>query len=207
MAQLVKTMAGLAIASVKTVNGLAIASVKTVAGLDNTSSASYTLVYDCYTASNFNTDIGVSTSEKYIGTFYNDASARNLSKITFKMTKGGGSITGKTYKARLWSLSGTALDTELAVSSGVSGDDVWNATSVDFIFVSPFTTTGGTAYAITISEEGSADATNFAYVAYNSTGGMPSPPSGAGRGIWRDDKSRFANNDNFAVEMKAYVSP
>jgi hypothetical protein len=36
MAQLVKTMAGLAIASVKTVNGLAIASVKTVAGLDNT---------------------------------------------------------------------------------------------------------------------------------------------------------------------------
>lgn len=37
MAQLVKTMAGLAIASVKTVNGLAIASVKTVAGLDNTS--------------------------------------------------------------------------------------------------------------------------------------------------------------------------
>lgn len=37
MAQLVKTMAGLAIASVKTVNGLAIALVKTVAGLDNTS--------------------------------------------------------------------------------------------------------------------------------------------------------------------------
>lgn len=38
MAQLVKTMAGLAIASCKTVNGLAIASVKTVAGLDNTAS-------------------------------------------------------------------------------------------------------------------------------------------------------------------------
>lgn len=37
MAQLVKTVAGLAIASVKTVNGLAIASVKTVNGLDNTS--------------------------------------------------------------------------------------------------------------------------------------------------------------------------
>lgn len=37
MAQLVKTCAGLAIASVKTVNDLAIASAKTVAGLDNTS--------------------------------------------------------------------------------------------------------------------------------------------------------------------------
>jgi len=37
MAQLVKTVAGLAIASVKTIQGLAIASVKTVAGLDNTS--------------------------------------------------------------------------------------------------------------------------------------------------------------------------
>jgi len=37
MAQLVKTIGGLAIASVKTLGGLAIASVKTVAGLDNTS--------------------------------------------------------------------------------------------------------------------------------------------------------------------------
>lgn len=37
MAQLVKTCAGLAIASVKTFNGLAIASAKTIAGLDNTS--------------------------------------------------------------------------------------------------------------------------------------------------------------------------
>lgn len=37
MAQLVKTVAGLAIASVKTVDGLAIASVSTVNGLDNTS--------------------------------------------------------------------------------------------------------------------------------------------------------------------------
>lgn len=42
MAQLVKTMAGLAIASVKTVNGLAIASAKTIAGLDNTGGGSNT---------------------------------------------------------------------------------------------------------------------------------------------------------------------
>jgi hypothetical protein len=46
MAQLVKTMAGLAIASVKTVNGLAIASVKTVAGLDNTSGGGPPFSYD-----------------------------------------------------------------------------------------------------------------------------------------------------------------
>lgn len=37
MAQLVKTVMGLAVASVKTVDGLAIASVKTVMGVDNTS--------------------------------------------------------------------------------------------------------------------------------------------------------------------------
>lgn len=48
MAQLVKTMAGLAIASVKTVNGLAIASAKTVAGLDNTASGPNTY-YDITT--------------------------------------------------------------------------------------------------------------------------------------------------------------
>lgn len=44
MAQLVKTVNGLAIASVKTVNGLAIASVKTVNGLDNTAGVPPTFV-------------------------------------------------------------------------------------------------------------------------------------------------------------------
>lgn len=43
MAQLVKTVQGLAIASVKTVQGLAIASVKTVQGVDNTSGGTPTV--------------------------------------------------------------------------------------------------------------------------------------------------------------------
>ena len=42
MAQLIKTIDGLAIASVKTVNGLANASIKTVDGLDNTSGGGHT---------------------------------------------------------------------------------------------------------------------------------------------------------------------
>lgn len=46
MAQLVKTCAGLAIASVKTFNGLAIASVKTIAGLDNTSGGGADVAFD-----------------------------------------------------------------------------------------------------------------------------------------------------------------
>lgn len=52
MAQLVKTMAGLAIASVKTVNGLAIASAKTVAGLDNTSGGGLNTFTDDFTRAN-----------------------------------------------------------------------------------------------------------------------------------------------------------
>lgn len=43
MAQNVKTLNGLAIASVKTFRGLAIASVKTINGLDNTAASSYLL--------------------------------------------------------------------------------------------------------------------------------------------------------------------
>lgn len=46
MAQLVKTIKGLAIASCKTVNGLAIASAKTINGLDNTGGGGSTLLTD-----------------------------------------------------------------------------------------------------------------------------------------------------------------
>lgn len=81
MAQLVKTMAGLAIASVKTVNGLAIASVKTVAGLDNTSGGGGVNLSDNFNRANADslgpnwteqagdTDIVSNTAESQTGGF------------------------------------------------------------------------------------------------------------------------------------------
>lgn len=207
MAVLVKTVAGLAYASTKTVGGQAVASIKNIMGVDTTASASYTLLYDCYTASNFAFGFGDSTGEWYFGTSYNDATGYNLSKVTYKLTKGGGSITSKTYKVRLWDLSGTSLNNELAVSSGVSGDDSWSATSVDFIFVTPYTTTGGVDYAWTINVEGSADAVNFAQAAFNSTAGMPSPPASAALRRWTDTKTQQGSNAAFSSEAKVYKSP
>lgn len=87
MAQLVKTIGGLAIASVKTVGGLAIASVKTVAGLDNTAAAGNTATFDAHfeeatnaSASPYDTGvsgsmtvpgtIGATSSTNLVATFY-----------------------------------------------------------------------------------------------------------------------------------------
>lgn len=77
MAQLVKTMGGLAIASVKTVNDLAIASVKTVAGLDNTSGGSPTL------------QDNRPTSDGFGGTALNTSGRRQMANL-FKAGSTGG---------------------------------------------------------------------------------------------------------------------
>lgn len=61
MAQLVKTVGGLAIASVKTMQGLAIASVKTVDGVDNTASGGGNTYAFVQTVSTLNGDSGSTT--------------------------------------------------------------------------------------------------------------------------------------------------
>jgi hypothetical protein len=206
MAQLVKTIQGLAIASCKTTAGLAIASAKTIMGVDNTGSASYTLLYNATTASLFEFNVGDVDNSTYIGwSAFDPGASRDIGKIEFKMSLKTGSITGKTFTARIWSMSGTALNVNLASSAGVTGDDAWSATLVPFIFT-PYTISSGTSYAITL-DAGGFDGSNYAVGYYNSTGGMPSPLPAA-MTWWRGDKTQTGSNGTgFNTEGKVYTSP
>jgi hypothetical protein len=99
-----------------------------------------------------------------------------ICSVTFRLTKTGGSITGKTYRARIYSLSGTALSASpLAVSDAVTGSDSWSATDVAFTFSTPYSVSSTTDYAITISISGwptsDYDGTNYATAVFGANCG------------------------------------
>jgi hypothetical protein len=105
--------------------------------------------------------IGTSAGNYYAGQYewYDDTTARCVCKVTFTLTAQG-SITGKTYVARIWSLSGTSLDTQQGASTGVTGSNSWSATDVDFTFSTCVNISASTYYAITL-DNGGDDDTNY----------------------------------------------
>lgn len=200
----VKTVCGLALASVKTVDGLAASSLKTVMGVDAVVSGGYTLLYNSITSGTDQWPFTyLATNERFYagGLYFTDASARTIGKITIKMVKAAGSITGKTYTVRLWTLTGSALNSNVASSDGVTGSDSWSATEVDFIFSTPYTTTGSTNYGITI-DAGTSDASNYA-AAYNKT-----PQNIPGDlAWWSSSKSLDTSFNTYNLQMKIYTTP
>lgn len=170
--------------------------------------AGYTLVYNATNTGSANeNNFGDTTSTYYTGAlYYNDSTARTIGKIGFRVAKKTGSITSKTFTVRLWSMSGSSLNTELATSAGITGDNSWTNTSiVDFIFSTPYTISTGVNYAITI-DAGGTDGSNYATGYFNGTGSFPSPMP-ADRGFWRSDKLLQAQNSGYNTEMKLYTTP
>ena len=89
----------------------------------------------------------------------------SICKISVKLTKGAGDISGKTYVLKIYSMSGANLDSVLATSSGVTGSNSWDASYVDFTFSTPLSHTSGTGYSFALSS-GDVDATNYASCFY-----------------------------------------
>lgn len=90
MAQLVKTVAGLAIASVKTVDQLAIASIKTIDGLDNTAGGAQAF-NDNFTRANANP---MSTAASGGGTWVSGPGALIDMQINANNLEGTGAFSG-----------------------------------------------------------------------------------------------------------------
>lgn len=123
MAQLVKTMAGLAIASVKTVNGLAIASVSTIAGLDNTSGGGPDVFYESIAPGSTN-DYSQVANEGSFGMLGAPITAAQGGTITIVgVYFGFQNFVGQTVKIGLFTTSGTLLGTGSVNSTGVN--DTW----------------------------------------------------------------------------------
>lgn len=106
MSQLVKTINGLAIASVKTVDGLAIASVKTVNGLDNTAASAPAFVEEVAVTSNYEATASLTTTVTLSGSI----AAGNRAVLAFSC--GGLTLTGVTDSAgNTWAIDTNNGDT------------------------------------------------------------------------------------------------
>lgn len=114
------------------------------------------------------TTLGETTDRYYVGlSGWSDASARTICKLRFKLSLGAGSITGKTYKAAIYTMSGLNLDTLVgSASTGVTGNNSWSET--DVIFTMPdVVLSASTSYAFVCYMDGTADASNYARFEYD----------------------------------------
>ncbi len=115
MAQLVKTVNSLAIASVKTVDSLAIASVKTIMSVDNTSGGGASLLQ---TVGNTDyTDTFDWSYYLYLAGEFVAGGNYNITEIHPLLVGGGGGSAG-TFIAEIWTKSGANPGALVGTSSG-----------------------------------------------------------------------------------------
>lgn len=118
---------------------------------------------------------------------YTNAATINICGADFLMTYVAGDISGKTFKAYVYSLSGNNLDTLLATSSTtISGNNSWSHTTNHFEFSTPAIVSPGTRVAVFVQPTQAGDNSNYARIdvqdtdvltpgnlaTWNSTGGI-----------------------------------
>lgn len=115
-------------------------------------------------------DVGLQNATFYAGQRnWSDAAAKTICRLDFALSLANGSITGKTFTARIWTMSGANnLGTNVASSTGVTGSNGWSNTFVEFDFPTPYLTTGSTSYGLTV-DSGAVDGTNNATCRFNSS--------------------------------------
>jgi hypothetical protein len=167
-------------------------------GVRNVAAASCNTVHEQNSSGNSGSyNIGSVDANYYAGqTVWDPAASISVCRLDFNLTKSAGSITGFSYAAQIYTLSGTALNTLLATSDSVTGSDAWSATTVTFSFSSPPALSSGTQYALVVTRNGF-DGSNYAVVNQTAAGGM----SGSAA-IWDSTKVRIdLSND---IKMGIY---
>lgn len=170
-----------------------------------------TLLYDTITGT---TSAGVqvcgfnSANYYFTGPIISDTATRNISKVTVQIDAVG-TINTKTWTARIWSVLAGNLLTQLGISNGVTGDNSWSASNVDFSFASPVSTASST-YAITLdpnSETG--DSANRIGIHYANTTGVEPPeyPSADGMVFWAQTQGETQSLGSGARVMMQIWTP
>jgi hypothetical protein len=206
MAQLVKTISSVAIASCKTVDGLAIASVKTVTGVDNTSGggscpADGSPSIGNSTLSNDDEQIVTQTTDRYYygQGRYSDASTRDICKVAFYIGAHNGTVTSKHFVAKIWTMTGDNLN---AVITNGTSDQTTGGADGWYYFLwsgSKPTMTGGSTYAITMECVEGVDGTNNV-VAWQDT---PSSISG-NKMVWSSAKVVDVDQTTYDCNIRLY---
>ena len=98
--------------------------------------------------------VGDSTDHQYFGLYWTAPTTKQICKVAFNLTRDSGTITGYTYTAKIWTLTGTDLNAVVdgGVSSAVAGSQDWVDTDVVFTFGDYPSVSGSTTYAITVEQ-------------------------------------------------------
>ena len=110
------------------------------------------------------TTIGNNAVNYYRGFLFIDAAnSHNACEYHAWLTKTGGSITGKTFYAQIWTIDGSnnLLVQQGSDSDGITGSDAWSDTEVTFTWASPITMAANTTYAMVLTMK-EVDAVNYA---------------------------------------------
>jgi len=130
--------------------------------MTSTNSAAVTLLESSITSGGGAHQFGSAAAKYYAANaHWTNASPRTVKKVVFRLNKIAGTIVGKNYTARIWTMTGDDLTTEVGTSDAVAGSDGWSNTDVEFTFSTPVSLSAATEYAFTV-DAGVSDASNYA---------------------------------------------
>lgn len=120
------------------------------------------------TAANLDAATGINENadKTYTGIQYASNGNRTVCRVTLRLKVAAGSVSSIDYHVRIYSLSGTSLNTLLGTSDVVSGSTIssaFNGGDVDFDFTTPVSISNGTSYGIVVRRtDGTLDGSNYA---------------------------------------------
>src|SRR5574340_127761 len=120
-----------------------------------------------------------------------------ICKVSFSLYAHG-TITSKSYTAKIWTLSGNNLNTLLGTSDAVTGSS-WSHVFVDFSFPTCVSVSDATV-AVTL-DQGGTDGTNFVDMDYATSNGYTGSYD-----RWNSAKTSQAANASQDRELKLYVT-
>lgn len=125
---------------------------------------------------------------KYVGQYITPASNVTICRVDFYISYKAGDISGKTFRAYISTLgAGSALDTMTEADATVAGNNSWEAaanstgTAVTFEWDAGYAMTASTEYAIVVTMDGAADASNYAELEYSVSSSIPGAGATAAR--------------------------
>ena len=138
-----------------------------------------TVVWSNTTAGTSDFDINDNEFYYIVGNRVTPASETTVCKVDFYISYKAGDISGKTFRAFIYTTSVDALNSGTEADSTVSGNNSWSDSSnstgtvVSFEWSGGYTMSGSTEYAIVVRMDGAADTSNYAELEYSTSTAFP----------------------------------
>jgi hypothetical protein len=114
--------------------------------------------------------LGGSASNSRVGQGqWQSGTARTICKLGFMLSLGAGTITSKTYRGQIWTMTGYNLTTMVADSADVNGSQGWSSSWVYFTLATPYLISTSTNYGLVCACTTAVDGSNYANLRFAST--------------------------------------